>query len=253
VVTTDLDAVEKYHSIGYSNVILSQWACNHFLYQSRELTPVYDVSFVGEAHGRRKAIIKAINNAGIPVLTRGNGWASGRVSHEQMIRIFNQSRINLNLANASVQHVPRWVELIDRYALYTPRIKGIWRRIRSGSWTQAHMGNVQPISQIKGRNFEVPGCGGFLITEYVKGLERYYQPDRDIVCYSTLNELINKVQFYLAHDDLRREIASSGWKTTLEQHTYVHRFNQVFEKLGLAHNFSVIRKPGWCRETVADL
>jgi spore maturation protein CgeB len=246
IITTDPEAVPKYHSHGYPNVILSQWACNHFLYKKLGLDPLYDVSFIGQAYGGRKAIIKEIEDAGIRVMTGGLGWSAGRINQERMVEIFNQSRINLNLANASVQHASRWVKFIDKYALYTPGIRGIWRKMRS--LIPANGVKAQPIFQIKGRNFEVPGCGGFLITDGVKGLEAYYRLDEDIVCYGTVDELIEKVQFYLTHDDLRNKIALNGWRTTLERHTYVHRFSEIFQRVGLDANFSLEQTPGRCIE-----
>lgn len=246
VVTTDFQAVSKYHSTGYQNVVLSQWACNHFLYRNLEFDPLYDVSFIGQAYGNRQTIIETIEKAGINVLTRGQGWASGRASQDEMIEIINRSRINLNLANASVQYTADWVRFIDRYALYTPGVKRIWRMARS--LVTSSSARAQPIFQIKGRNFEIPGCGGFLITDYVKGLEEFYQPDKDIVCYNTVDELVKKIRYYLENEDLRRQIASNGLKTTLERHTYVHRFNQVFQKMGFDCNYSLDQEPGRCIE-----
>ena len=103
VVTTDFEVVPKYHSIGILNVDLSQWACNHFLYKKLGLEASYDVSFMGQAYGNRKPIIQTIETAGFKVETRGRGWPAGRVTQDEMIDIFNRSRINLNLANASIK------------------------------------------------------------------------------------------------------------------------------------------------------
>jgi spore maturation protein CgeB len=102
VVTTAESARAKYDMLGYTNVIKSQWACNHFQYRRLNLPLIYDVTFVGQPHGTRRAVIESIRQAGIDVRAWGNNWESGRVSQEDMIRIFNQSRINLNLSNASV-------------------------------------------------------------------------------------------------------------------------------------------------------
>src|SRR3989338_1205223 len=82
VSTTDSQAVEKYHRIGYKNVIKSQWACNHFMYhpQSLELSTTYkhNVSFVGQPHGNRRHIIGEIKKSGISVDCFGGGWLAGR-------------------------------------------------------------------------------------------------------------------------------------------------------------------------------
>ncbi len=245
-VTTDFEAIPKYHLIGYQNIILSQWACNHFLYRNLELDPVYEVSFIGLAYRTRRETIKNLKKAGITVVARGQGWASGRANQDEMIELINRSRINLNLANASVKDAGGWVRVVDRFALYNPVVKRVWRKMRS----LVHLGATrpQPILQIKGRNFEIPGCGGFLITDYVKGLEEFYLPDRDIVCYTSEDELVEKVRYYLQHEDLRKQIAANGLKTTLERHTYVHRFNQVFQKVGLACDYSLNQQIGSCED-----
>jgi spore maturation protein CgeB len=250
IITTDSDAVSKYFSIGYKNVILSQWACNHFHYKKLNKEPIYDVSFVGQAYGDRRDIIAAIEESGISVITRGQGWDDGRVSQEEMIDIFNCSKINLNLANASVKSVFDWVGPIDRIGLYTPGLRRIWRKVRL---SQPFARKAQTISQIKGRNFEVPGCGGFLLTDYVSSLNKYYAPNKDIVCYRSLDELIEKIHYYLVNDQLREKIAVSGWQKTLENHTYVHRFVDIFNIVGLECVFSLESQAGCYTEISEEI
>ncbi|MDP1715932.1 MAG: glycosyltransferase [Anaerolineales bacterium] len=250
VVTTDSEALPKYHAAAYHNVILSQWACNHFLYKNLELDHQYDVSFIGQTYGNRKAIIQTIEAAGIHVETRGQGWAAGRVYQDEMINIINRSRINLNLSNASVKYVGEWLKPIDKFALYTPGLKRIWHKMRS--FIPARLAKSRPIFQIKGRNFEVPGCGGFLLTDYIQGLEEFYQAEREVVCYNSVTELIKKIQFYLVHDSLRQQIALAGYQSTLEKHTYVHRFNQIFRQIGLKNDYSLDKHPGSCVEISQD-
>jgi len=251
IVTTDFEAISNYQSTGYENAILSQWACNHFLYKNLEQEPKYDVSFIGQAYGNRRRIIEAIEKSGISVLARGHGWEYGRVDQKEMIEIFNSSRINLNLSNASVRYAARWVGFIDRFGLYTPGVRRVWSIVRS--MIPSGSTKAEIICQIKGRNFEVPGCGGFLLTDYVSGLDEYYLPDKDIVCYNSLDELIEKINYYLVNDDLRKLIASQGWRTTLDRHTYVHRFKSIFERIGFQYNFSLDPKPGYCVEVSESL
>lgn len=250
VVTTDYESLPKYHAAGYHNAILSQWACNHFLYKNFELEHQYDVSFIGQAHGGRKALIQNLETAGVHVITRGQGWPAGRVDQNEMIELINRSRINLNLANASVRYVGEWMNPIDRFALYAPVVKRVWQRARS--LIPAGLTKSQPIFQIKGRNFEVPGCGAFLLTDHVQGLEEYYRAEQEVACYKSIGELVEKIQFYLAHDSLRQQIALAGYQVTLEKHTYVHRFNQIFQQIGLKNNYSLDRHPGSCMEISQD-
>jgi spore maturation protein CgeB len=101
VVTTHKSVLPKYSALGYSHVILSQWACNPLLHRRLDLPCRYDVSFIGQPFGQRREIITRLRKAGIAVATWGYGWPSGRVSLCDMVRIFNQSKINLDFAEFS--------------------------------------------------------------------------------------------------------------------------------------------------------
>lgn len=208
VSTTDSRAIPKYQRIGYKNVIKTQWACNHFQYQRLGLPLHYDVTFVGQPHGTRRATIASLRKAGIDVRTWGHGWENGRLEQDDMIRVFNQSRINLNLSNASVATGRMgWRRMIKRQTL--------------------------PPNQIKGRNFEIPGCGGFLLTDKADDLDTYYAEGREIGVFSTPTDLVEKIRYFLDHDQERGEIAAAGYQRTLAEHTYERRFTEIFATMGL--------------------
>ena len=119
--------------------------------------------------------------------------------------VFSNSRINLNLSNSSTQEVQRW---------------RLWRH--------------RPVtSQIKGRNFEIPGCGGFMMTDVAENLDDYYTPGRDIASFTHKRDLVSQVRFYLDHESLRREVAENGYRRTLAEHTYEKRFEIIFRAMGL--------------------
>lgn len=188
VVTTDRSTVNKYKEIGVNNVILTQWGCNHFLYKKMDLPFKYDVSFVGQAHGVRSDIIKQIRDAGIKVETFGYGWPRGKVSTYEMIKIFNQSKINLNFSLSS-----------DR-----------------------------SVNQIKGRDFEIPGCGGFMLTGDNQYLSDFFKADKEVISFTDQQQMIDKIQYYLSHDEEREGIRESGYKRVLKEHTYSQRFTKIF-------------------------
>ena len=114
VTTTDKDSVSKYRSIGYENALLTQWACNHFVFKKMDLALKYDVTFVGQPHGNRRKIITKLKERGIDVQTWGFGWENGRVDLDQMIAIFNRSKINLNLSNSSTSRFRFWEKRRDQ-------------------------------------------------------------------------------------------------------------------------------------------
>jgi spore maturation protein CgeB len=248
VVTTASSALPKYARIGYGNVIKSQWGCNDHDYRPLGLPLTHDVSFVGQPYGERRSTIADLRAAGINVLTRGYGWEEGRVSQMEMIRIFNQSRINLNLAGASRSPLPpperaprllRPAARLVRRMPFAAEAAAIGRRLQPGLARAARANEPSAASpgfvpeQIKGRNFEVPGCGGFLLTEPADDLERYYEPGREIAVFRGRDELIEQVRHYLANERERRLIAEAGYARTAREHTYARRFEQIFETMGL--------------------
>jgi spore maturation protein CgeB len=213
VITTAASALPKYDAIGYKNVIKSQWACNNFLYNKLDLPLKYEATFVGQPHGNRRAIIRALKDAKINVQTWGNGWESGRVTQEEMIKIFNQSRINLNLSNSSNN-------------ILLSKLKTLLKLNKNESLSKQN-------DQIKGRNFEIPGCGGFVLTGKADNLGDYYVDGKEIVCFESINDILEKINYFTVHDDERARIAKAGYERTLREHTYVHRFNDIFGKVGL--------------------
>lgn len=252
VVTTARLAMPKYEKLGYRNVIKSQWACNHFLYRKLDLQSEYDVTFIGQSHGNRRAVLATIRDAGIKVDEWGTGWESGRLSQKEMIRVFNQSRINLNLPNASTftvkvrsHHKSRIWNLLSHSLEIIPfgvNMKDLGKelfhkqgKIFASTTTRTLSENLLHSypEQIKGRNFEIPGCGGFLLTGHAENLEDYYEVGKEVACFEGENDLIDKVMYYLRHDDERLAIAQAGYERTLHEHTYAHRFDAIFNKMSL--------------------
>ena len=211
-VTTDEDALAKYRAAGIERVHLSQWACNRHAYRKVTDELEHGVTFVGQPHADRAAVIQRITDAGHPVEAWGFGWPSGRLSHDEMVRVFSSSAINLNLSNSA--DPPNTL------------------RVRVGRLLGRGPKGPLP-AQIKGRNFEVPGCGGFLLTERVPHLERYYELDREIGVYDDADDLVEKVAYWLANAEARAEVAEAGYRRTLAEHTYDHRFAEIFTAAGV--------------------
>lgn len=242
VVTTAKSALPKYEAHGLRNVIKSQWGCNHWVYRKLDEPLEYDVTFIGQPHGNRRAMVEALREDGINVRCFGLGWEEGRVPQEDMIRIFNQSRINLNFSNASVMAgQERSGALLERlagvaqaldYVPFGDAVKKLGRKILVQKAPAVDLPAAYA-DQIKGRNFEVPGCGGFLLTSKTDDLENYYKFDREIVCYDGIQDLADKIKYYLSHESERESIAQRGYERTLREHTYEKRFKEIFRKIGL--------------------
>jgi spore maturation protein CgeB len=211
-VTTDADSLPKYRTLPGVHVHLSQWACNRYAYRKTTNELKHDVTFVGQPHGDRREVATRLRDAGFALECWGFGWPSGPIEHAEMIDVFSTSRINLNLSNSSV-----------------PTDMGA--RLRR--LLHLHPPTPRP-PQIKGRNFEVPGCGGFLLTERLPHLERYFELGREVGVYDGVGELIEKIRYWLERPEERQRVADAGYRRVISEHTYDHRFAAIFEELGLA-------------------
>ena len=191
ILTTDKQAVEKYKKLGedaFHLLVFSSPDC----FKKINLPKIYDVSFVGTNIANRQEIIDTLNNEGIPVRTFGSGWSSGYVSLNDMVKIYNQSKINLSFMRSYGQNTR---------------------------------------SQMKCKIFDICMCGGFLLCEYIPGIEEYYKIGKEIECFNNIKEATEKIKYYLRHKDEREIIANAGWKRANAEHTNFIRLSDIFQEI----------------------
>ena len=81
------------------------------------------------------------------------------------------------------------------------------------------------------RVWDVLGCGGFLLTNYQAEIPEYFEIGRDLETYESMEELEQKVQYYLTHEEERLEIAINGYEKTARLHTYEIRIAEMIRIL----------------------
>lgn len=77
------------------------------------------------------------------------------------------------------------------------------------------------------RIFDIMASGGFVITNFQAELPMYFENDKDIVWFTSLEELEEKVKFYINKPQEREKIAHNAMAKLKEQHTYQHRFDEM--------------------------
>ena len=82
------------------------------------------------------------------------------------------------------------------------------------------MHNVTP------RVFEVPACGGFLLTNDICQLRTFYKVGEEMIVYRDIAELKRLIRYYLDHPAQRQVIANVGHEMA-HQHTYAQRLEQL--------------------------
>lgn len=153
-------------------------------YRRAEVKKEFDVSFVGDVANKieRQNYLDFLRDNGLSVEVFGTGTRNGQISLEEMVRVFNSSKINLNFTKISLRNAIRKEPLIN-----------------------------QRLRQVKGRIIEAALCGGFVLTEYVPGLEEVFELGREIIAFDSKEEMLEKARYFLNHENEREEIAFNGF------------------------------------------
>jgi len=176
----------------------------------------YNVSFVGTMKfAGRREYVKELARNNIKIDTFGKG-GGGYISFQEMLDIFANSKINLNFSKAGSYY---WVKVI------------------------------------KGRVFQVCMAGGFMLTEYVPGIEEYFEIGREIDCFENADEMIEKIEYYLKHDEERRAMARAGWERARHEYTSARMVEKVITEIEARlprdkedeYNPIIFKMPIWVR------
>jgi len=82
------------------------------------------------------------------------------------------------------------------------------------------------------RAMDIMGAGGFLLTNYQADLFELFEPEVDFVYYTSLQEAIYKIDYYLQHEEERAAIAENGKKKMERCFTYENQLRQMLEISG---------------------
>ncbi|MAU10349.1 MAG: hypothetical protein CL607_11045 [Anaerolineaceae bacterium] len=77
------------------------------------------------------------------------------------------------------------------------------------------------------RLFEAAGVGAFQLTDDRPGVHEWFRDGEHLVTYSDLDDLRQKVRYYLDHPDERQQIAQAGRQHALKHHTYEQRLDAI--------------------------
>ncbi|HKU21277.1 MAG TPA: glycosyltransferase [Terriglobales bacterium] len=77
------------------------------------------------------------------------------------------------------------------------------------------------------RTFEVPACGGFMLHERTPELLEFYEEDKEVACFGSVEELAKKIQHYLAHPQEREAIARAGRARCVPTYSYDNRMKEI--------------------------
>lgn len=161
-----------------------------------------DVLFIGRPYGSRPQIIKALLDHGINVDIYGsNEWEKynlgkaykGFVSNEDYNNLVSRTKIYLSLME-------------DKYT------------------GKPH---------INGKVFDALKTKTFVITTYYEPFISMYglMPDENIVMYSSLEDLLKKINYYLVHIDERKKLVNAMCQIIVPHFEYINLYKNLFYQL----------------------
>jgi len=192
-ITNCLPATEWYHQRGAAAIYSPQG-----VHLTADLTlPAsaefkYKIGFLGSKKVERTVLIEELRRAGILVSLFGSGWPDSQWV-DKADAVFRATQINLGIGWAS-----------PSLALTT----------------------------IKGRDFECPGVGACYLTTYNWELPLHWELGREILCYRSIDELIEMYGWYGKRPEICLKIAQAAWRRAMSEHTWEHRFRKIFEQTG---------------------
>ena len=82
------------------------------------------------------------------------------------------------------------------------------------------------------RDYRVMGAKGFLLTNHVKDIETWFDIGKECVTYDSPEDCMEKIRYYLEHEDEREAIAETGYKAAHSKHRLKHRIAEVLDIAG---------------------
>jgi spore maturation protein CgeB len=79
------------------------------------------------------------------------------------------------------------------------------------------------------RAWDIMASGGFLLSNFQVEYPMYFNLDEDLVCYYNEDDLMEKVDYYLAHEEQRQRIARNGYEKVKKYHTYDIRMQEMMK------------------------
>ena len=250
---SERDVGEKFRAIG-ATAMWWPMASNPRYFHPVDVAEEIDVSFVGAAYGRRPYYVAGLLDAGIDAHAYGPGWAipgPWRRSKRRAKLYAARTRAGLSLERETRRGANAQADDIELHlratALYPSNLHGPVdddELVRLYSSSRISLGVLEVydrhdarygiVKHVHLREFEAPMSGACYCTQFSDELAESFEPGVEMIMWSAMDDLVEKVHYYLAHPDDARRIRNAGRKRALRCHTYQQRFSTLFAELALS-------------------
>ncbi len=247
-------AIEKFRAAGARPVRI-QLAANPQAYHPCPEPRVYDVTFVGQRYADRADYLLYLHRNGVNVRAWGAGWQPAKRANLDTLRaavaLVEDERLDgvrrIVRAKLTTRAAPAVAaapaDTVDTSAFGGPRRL---QRDLVRTFSQSHISlgfatagdshrGPQRLTHLRLREFEAPMSGALYLTEQQQELAEYFDIGREVLCYENQDDMLDQARYYLAHPEQAEQIRRAGRHRSLREHTWQHRFQQLFDALGLCN------------------
>ena len=175
----------------------------------------YDVCFLGIGDRHREEIISKLQKQ-FDVKVAGGIFGTEKLRGHDMANLYAKSKIVIDIRRDILNH------------------------------STMHTG---PSDRI----FKVLGSGTMFLTYDTPGVRDLFVSKYHLDLYSSYEDLVKQICFYLAHDECRKALAKQGQQEVLEKHTLAHRIPTYWEIMEEFMNMENITYPEKFIATEKDL
>lgn len=218
IFTHERDCVPFYKAIGCAQVHHVPLGVNTRTFRPMKVMPthVHDVGFIGNAFRNRVALFDQLADFLLQYDIRiGGGFWDRLAMYDRYSKAIRKE----------------WTVPLDCCHFYNGAkiVLNIHRPVDPGNDNH----NVHGLtgSSLNPRTYEIAACGTLQMTDVRSELAEMYTPGVDIVTFESPQDLMEKIRYYLSHEQERLEIALRAVQTTFNKHRYEHRVHRLLEWL----------------------
>lgn len=120
-------------------------------------------------------------------------------------------------------------EVIHRY----PPVNAMTEQLKVFSCSKINL-NITMRSIESGvplRVFDIMSRQGFVLTDYRPEAEELFEEDKEIVMFRTPEEMLDKIDYYLLHEEERIRIGQNGYRKVRECYSYEKQLGEIIRVL----------------------
>ena len=92
-----------------------------------------------------------------------------------------------------------------------------------------HWEDMREMDFPSNRIFDALACGTFVISDYMSCIDSLF--DGNVVTYDNVNDLDEKIKYYLDNPEKRKSLALNGKDIVLKNHTFDNRVDEIIKSL----------------------